>query len=232
MQKFWSEISCTTTDFAQKFVPNVVFLKLDFDLPHIILRNLVGNFVKNRHENDVFLKLNQNFSYLINDTNESEGQKMIKNMKLTKKDADIVALKNFLPERKFNETVIKILRAAVKDRVAVVPMEFEIVPFEKHPGTKIDLPEDLVQQICEKFGGRKFTTTVKALIRQCIHQNLKEVPTKRLSAAETYALFRQALERANQNMELPDGSEKYRRMHKDSLWALRSLIEHLDKERG
>ena len=157
---------------------------------------------------------------------------MQRHMKLTKKDADIVALKNFLPERKFNETVIKILRAAVKGRVAVVPMEFEIVPFEKHPGTKIDLPEDLVQQICEKFGERKFTTTVKALIRQCIHQNLKEVPTKRLSAAETYALFRQALERANQNIELPDGSEKYRRMHKDSLWALRSLIEHLDKERG
>ncbi len=154
------------------------------------------------------------------------------NMKITKKDADIVALKKFLPERKFNETVIKILRAAVKDRVAVIPMEFEIVPFENHPGTKIDLPEDLVQQLCEKFGGRKFTTTVKALIRQCIHQNLREVPTKRLSAADIYTLFEQALERANQNMELPDGSEKYRRMHKDSLWALRSLIEHLDKERG
>ena len=153
-------------------------------------------------------------------------------MKLTKKDADIVALKNFLPERKFNETVIKILRAAVKGKVAVIPMEFEIVPFEKHPGTKIDLPEDLVQQICEKFGERKFTTTVKALIRQCICQNLKEVPTKRLNMRTTVSAFKQALERANQNMELPDGSEKYRRMHKDSLWALRSLIEHLDKERG
>ena len=153
-------------------------------------------------------------------------------MKLTEKDADIVALKNFLPERKFNETVIKILRAAVKDRMAIIPMEFEIVPFEKHPGTKIELPEDLEQQLFDKFGERKFTTTVKALIRQCIHQNLKEVPTKRLSTAETYALFRQALERANQNMELPDSSEKYRRMHKDSLWALRLLIEHLDEERG
>ena len=154
------------------------------------------------------------------------------NMKITEKDADIVALKKFLPERKFNETVIKILRAAVKDKVAVVPMEFEIVPFEKHPGTKIDLPEDLVQQICEKFGERKFTTTVKALIRQCIHQNLKEVPTKRLSVADIYTLFEQALERANQNMELPEGSEKYRQMCKDSRSALRALIEHLDKERN
>lgn len=153
-------------------------------------------------------------------------------MKLTKKDADIVALKNFLPERKFNETVIKILRAAVKGKVAEIPMEFDIVPFEKHPGTKIELPEDLEQQLFEKFGERKFTTTVKALIRQCICQNLKEVPTKRMSAADTYSLFEQTLKIADRSVGLPDGSEKYRRMHKDSLWALRSLIEHLDKERG
>ena len=99
---------------------------------------------------------------------------MKKHMKLTQKDADIVALKNFLPERKFNETVIKILRAAVKDRVAVIPMDFQIVPFENHSGTKINLPEDLEQKLCEKFGRRKFTTTVKALIRQCIQQNLPQ----------------------------------------------------------
>ena len=157
---------------------------------------------------------------------------MQRHMKLTKKDADIVALKNFLPERKFNETVIKILRAAAKGKVAEIPMEFEIVPFEKHPGTKIELPEDLEQQLFEKFGEQKFTTTVKALIRQCICQNLKEVPTKRMSAADTYSLFEQTLKIADRSVGLPDGSEKYRRMHKDSLWALRSLIEHLDKERN
>ena len=157
---------------------------------------------------------------------------MKRNMKLTKKDADIVALKNFLPERKFNETVIKILRAAVKDRVAVIPMEFKIVPFEKHPGTKIDLPEDLMQQICEKFGERKFTTTVKALIRQCIHQNRKEVPTKRITARVTYALFERTLEIADRNVGLPEGSEKYQQMYKDSRSALRALLEHLDKERS
>ena len=157
---------------------------------------------------------------------------MKKHIGITKKDADIVALKNFLPERKFNETVIKILRAAVKGQVAVIPMEFEIVPFEKHPGTKIELPEDLEQQLIEKFGERKFTTTVKSLIRQCVRQNLKEVPTKRMSAADTYSLLEQTLKIADRSVGLPDGSEKYRRMHKDSLWALRSLIEHLDKERG
>ena len=154
------------------------------------------------------------------------------NMRITKKDADIVALKNFLPERKFNETVIKILRAAVKDRVAAIPMEFEILPFEKHPGTKIDLPEDLVQQLCKKFGERKFTTKVKDLIRQCINQNRKEVRTKRITAGITYSLFKRTLEIADRNIGLPEGSEKYQQMYKDSRSALRALIEHLDKERS
>ena len=153
-------------------------------------------------------------------------------MKLTKKDADIVALKNFLPERKFNETVIKILRAAVKDRVAVIPMEFEIVPFENHPGTKIELPEDLEQKLCEKFGERKFTTKVKDLIRQCIRQNLKEAPTKRVSIGVTYAWFERTLEIADRNIGMPEGSEKYQQMYKDGKLALQALIEHLEKKRG
>ena len=157
---------------------------------------------------------------------------MKRNMKLTEKDADIVALKNFLPERKFNETVIKILRAAVKDRVADIPMEFEIVPFENHPGTKIELPEDLEQQLFEKFGERKFTTKVKDLIRRCIHQNRKEVRTKRITAGLTYAWFERTLEIADRNVGLPEGSEKYQQMYKDSRSALRALIEHLDKERN
>ena len=157
---------------------------------------------------------------------------MQRHMKLTKKDADIVALKNFLPERKFNETVIKILRAAVKDRVAVIPMEFEIVPFEKHPGTKIELPEDLEQQLIEKFGERKFTTKVKDLIRQCIRQNLKEAPTKRISVGTAYAWFERTLEIADRNIGMPEGSEKYRQMYKDGKLALQALIEHLEKKRS
>ena len=157
---------------------------------------------------------------------------MQRHMKLTKKDADIVALKNFLPERKFNETVIKILRAAVKGKVAAIPMEFEIVPFEKHPGTKIELPEDLEQQLIEKFGDRKFTTTVKDLIRQCIRQNLKEIPTKRITAGVTYALFERTLEIADRNIGMQEGSEKYRQMYKDGKLALQALIEHLEKQRS
>ena len=154
------------------------------------------------------------------------------NMKITKKDADIVALKKFLPERKFNETVIKILRAAVKDRVAVIPMEFEIVPFENYSETKIDLPEELKQKLIEKFGGRKFTTKVKDLIKQCIHQNRKEVPTKRITVGITYAWFERTLEIADRNIDMPEGSEKYQQMYKDSRLALQALIDHLEKKRS
>jgi len=106
------------------------------------------------------------------------------------------------------------------------------VPFEKHPGTKIELPEDLEQQLIEKFGERKFTTTVKSLIRQCIRQNLKEVPTKRLNMRTTVYVFKETLKIAAQNIELPDGSEKYRQMYKDSRWALRALIEYLERKRS
>ena len=157
---------------------------------------------------------------------------MKRNMKLTKKDADIVVLKKFLPERKFNETVIKILRAAVKDRVAVVPMEFEILPVEKCSETKIELPEDLEQQLIEKFGERKFTTTVKEMISQCIRQNRKEIPTKRVAAGTVYTWFERTLEIADQNIEMPEGPEKYQQMYKDSRSALQALIDHLEKKRS
>ena len=107
-------------------------------------------------------------------------------MKLIKKDADIVALKKFLPERKF----------------------------------------------FEKFGERKFTTTVKNLIRQCIRQNRKEIPTKRVAIGTVYAWFERTLEIADQNLEMPESPEKYQQMYKDSRSALQALIDHLEKKRS
>ena len=111
-------------------------------------------------------------------------------------------------------------------------MEFEIVPFEKHPGTKIELPDDLEQKLIEKFGERKFTTKVKDLIRQCIRQNRKEVPTKRISVGTAYTWFERTLEIADRNIGMPEGSEKYRQMYKDGKLALQALIEHLEKKRS
>ena len=60
---------------AQKTQAVIVFLKLDFDLPHIIFKKFGREFGEKSSANDVFLKLNHNFSYVISDTNEREGQK-------------------------------------------------------------------------------------------------------------------------------------------------------------
>ena len=60
---------------AQKTQAVIVFLKLDFDLPHINFRNLVVNFLQKSSANDVFLKRNHNFSYVICETNEREVKK-------------------------------------------------------------------------------------------------------------------------------------------------------------
>ena len=154
------------------------------------------------------------------------------NVKLTKKDADIVALKKFLPERKFNETVIKILNAALRSEVAQIPMEFEIIPLAKESPTKIDLSPELIEKVGSKFGRGKFTTKVKALIRRCIRANLIELSTKRLSMARGRYLLDRTIEIAHKNEGLPDGSEKYQKMLKDHRYALGALVSQLDKERG
>ena len=115
------------------------------------------------------------------------------NVKLTKKDADIVALKKFLPERKFNETVIKILNAALRGEVARIPMEFEIVSVIGNSTTKIDLSPELIEKLESKFGRGKFTTKVKMLIRRCIRANLNELRTKRWSVDRAKMFFERAV---------------------------------------
>ena len=60
---------------AWKMQAVIVFLKLDFDLPHIILYKFGRKFDEKSSANDVFLKLDQNFPYVISDTNEREVKK-------------------------------------------------------------------------------------------------------------------------------------------------------------
>ncbi len=117
---------------------------------------------------------------------------------LTEQDADIICFKRSLPKGKFNETVIKIMRAAVRNKIAVMPMNFKIVRSVTKLNTKIDLPEDLIQKCYEKLGFKKggFTTGVKAGIRKCIRKNLV-VKRERLSIAETQKLFEAATEMMN-----------------------------------
>ena len=154
------------------------------------------------------------------------------NVKLTKKDADIVALKKFLPERKFNETVIKILNAALRGEVTRIPMEFEIIPLPKESSTKIDLSPELIEKVKNNFGRGSFTTKVKMLIRRCIRANLNELRIKRLSMARGHYLLERTVEIAHKNEGMPDGSNKYRQLLKDYHYALGALINQLDKERG
>lgn len=153
-------------------------------------------------------------------------------VKLTEKDADIVALKNFLTEGKFNETVIRILNAALRGEVAKIPMEFEILPLRKKTQTKIDLSEEMIEKVKNSLGRGLFTTKVKMLIRRCIRANLKELRTKRLSMARGRYLLEGAVEIAHKNEGMPDGSDKCRQLLNAHHYALGALVNQLDKERG
>lgn len=57
---------------------------------------------------------------------ESEVNEMKFHLVLTKNDADIIAFKNSVTYKEFNESVIKILNKAVRGKVADIPMSFEI----------------------------------------------------------------------------------------------------------
>ena len=71
---------------AQKTQAVIVFLKLDFDLSHIIFKKFGRKFLEKTPANDVFLKLNQDFSYVINDTNTKERSKKEKEYEINKEE--------------------------------------------------------------------------------------------------------------------------------------------------
>ena len=62
----------------------IVFLKLDFDLPHIVFKKFGREFDEKSSTNDVFLKLDQDFSYVISDTNTKERSKNEKEYEINK----------------------------------------------------------------------------------------------------------------------------------------------------
>ena len=96
-------------------------------------------------------------------------------MALTKRDAAIIAFKKALPERKFNETVIKILRAALKGVMPDKPISFEIDSGVPKTSTKLDLPADLVKEMKDKYKIKKgsFTTVIKKILKEYIRHNRK-----------------------------------------------------------
>ena len=96
---------------------------------------------------------------------------------LTEKDALIIAFKKALPRGRFNETVIRILRHAVRGEELKEPISFEVDRCAPETHTKIDLPDNLVKELRDKFKLKKgnFTPGIKWLIRRHILSNWQKV---------------------------------------------------------
>ena len=126
---------------------------------------------------------------------------------LTKKDADIAAFKKSLPKGEWSKTVVQIMNAAIRDRVADIPMNFAIEPLDEKEDAKISMPQKLADRFCEKFGYEKgkFGPGIKTQIRKCIRKNLKQRIVKRFSSADIQAAFDQAFRHVSEKSEALDG---------------------------
>lgn len=151
-------------------------------------------------------------------------------MSLTKKDADIAAFKKSLPEGEWSKNVELILSAAVRDRVADIPMLFTVEAPDEKEDTKVSLSPKLLDRFCEKFGYEKgrVSTGVKAEIRKCIRKNLKISSVKRFSSAEIKAAFDNAFHRVNEkSMELDGRRDKSERVQREYHKAFNSMLNTL-----
>lgn len=149
---------------------------------------------------------------------------------LTKKDADIAAFKKSLPKGEWSKSVVQIMNAAMRDRVADIPMQFTIEALDEKIPTKISLPEKLAERFCEKFGCKKgnFSTGIKIEIRKCIRKNLKISSVKRFSSAEITAAFDEAFHRISEKGEMLDGRrDKNERVQREYRWAFNAMLDTL-----
>lgn len=147
---------------------------------------------------------------------------------LTEQDADIAAFKKSLPKGQWSKHVVQIMTAALRDRVADIPMDFRIEPLDKNLHTKISLSEKTAQRFCEKFGCEKgcFTTGIKAEIRKCIRKNLRRQTQKRFSSAELADTFGQFNRRVDEKSKALDGvREKHKLVHKEYRRAIQAMYD-------
>lgn len=136
---------------------------------------------------------------------------------LTKRDADIIAFKNSLSYKEFNESVIKILNKAVRGKVADIPMNFEIDSNATEMHTKIELDDELVKACQETLGFNKgrFTACVKQEIRRCIKKNNSVADTNSLDIEKIKEIFDNSLQFiSNRKSELENHPDKYRKLEK------------------
>lgn len=150
---------------------------------------------------------------------------------LTESDGDIIRFMRALPEGKFNETVIKILRNAVRGKVAELPIELDDLPAAPKD-LHIDLPEDLVRKCESELGFKrgKFTTGVKEEILRCIHKNYKAPPKRCVPVSEVEVAFETAIEFiANQKKKNADAQDKDARMLDAYHFLMDWLVEATEK---
>lgn len=126
--------------------------------------------------------------------------------------------------------MVQIMNAAMRDRIADIPMQFTIEALDEKIPTKISLPEKLAERFCEKFGCKKgnFSTGIKIEIRKCIRKNLKISSVKRFSSAEITAAFDEAFHRISEKGEMLDGRrDKNERVQREYRWAFNAMLETL-----
>lgn len=154
---------------------------------------------------------------------------------LTPDEPEIIAFKKSLPQGKLSKTVAIIMTESLKDKVATIPMNFEIEPVIEDVHTKISLSEDLVQRFCKKFGCKQgnLTTAIKSEIKKCIRKNLSLEPDKYFSSTKVKAIFSQVTNRvAEKKNSLDSGSERSRSIEKEWLNAFYAMQKTVNEERN
>ncbi|MBQ2932356.1 MAG: hypothetical protein IJE62_05900 [Clostridia bacterium] len=150
---------------------------------------------------------------------------------LTESDGDIIRFMRALPEGKFNETVIKILRNAVRGKVAELPIELDDLPAAPKD-LHIDLPEDLVRKCESELGFKrgKFTTGVKKEILRCIYKNYKAPPQRCVPVSQVEAVFEKANEFiANQKKKTANAPNKGAQMLDAYHYLIDWLVQNTEK---
>ena len=154
---------------------------------------------------------------------------------LTPDEPKIIAFKKSLPKGELSKTVAIVMTESLKDKVATIPMNFEIEPVIEDVHTKISLPEDLVQKFCKKFGCKKgnLSTAIKSEIKKCILKNLSLEPDKYFSSAKVKAIFGQVTNRvAEKRNSLDSGSERSRSIEKEWMNAFYAMKNITSEERN
>ena len=154
---------------------------------------------------------------------------------LTTDEPEIIAFKKSLPQGALSKTVAIIMNESLKDKVATIPMSFEIEPVIQDVHTKLSLLEDLVQKFCKKFGCKKgnLTTAIKSEIKKCIRKNLSLEPDIYFSSARVKAIFGQVANSvAEKRNSLDSGREKSRLIEKEWMNAFYAMKNITSEERN